>query len=53
MMNCFCGMVTEKRCLTLSPAGTTVKDPHHREPPTRREQGLKNLRRNLSLGFVE
>ena len=32
------------RRLALFPAGTIVKDPHHRESPTRREQGL-NLRR--------
>ena len=30
--------------LALFPAGTIVRDPHHRESPTRREQGL-NLRR--------
>ena len=46
MMNCFCGMVdvTDKRRLALFPAGTTARDPHHRESPTRREQVL-NLRR--------
>ena len=38
MMNCFCGMVD--RCLALFPAGTVVRDPHHRESPTRRVQGL-------------
>ena len=30
--------------VALFPAGTTVRDPHHRESPTRREQDL-NLRR--------
>ena len=30
--------------VALFPAGTIVRDPHHRESPTRREQGL-NLRR--------
>ena len=37
MMNCFCGMF-------LFPAGTIARDSHHRESPTRREQGL-SLRR--------
>ena len=36
--------LTEERRLALFPAGTIVRDPHHRESPTRREQGL-NLRR--------
>ena len=36
--------LTDERCLALFPAGTIVRDPHHRECPTRREQGL-NLRR--------
>ena len=27
-----------KRRLALFPAGTIVRDPHHRESPTRREQ---------------
>ena len=34
----------DERCLDLFPAGTIVRDPHHREFPTRREQHL-NLRR--------
>ena len=34
----------DERCLDLFPAGTIVRDPHHREFPTRREQDL-NLRR--------
>ena len=38
MMHCFCGMVDR---LVLFPAGTIVRDPHHRESPTRCEQGLK------------
>ena len=37
--------LTDKRCLALFPAGTIVRDPHHRESPTRSEQGL-NLRRS-------
>ena len=40
----FCGMVADKRYLALFPAETIVRDPQHRESPTRREQGL-NLRR--------
>ena len=44
MMNCFCGMVDRKRRLALFAAGTIVRDPHHCESLTRREQGL-NLRR--------
>ena len=45
MMNCFCGMVDrDERRLALFPGGTIVRDPHYRESPTHREQGL-NLRR--------
>ena len=33
-----------KGVLALFPAGTIVRDPHHRESPTRRKQDL-NLRR--------
>ena len=41
----FCGMVlTDERLLALFPAGIIVRDPHHHESPTRREQDL-NLRR--------
>ena len=36
--------LTYERGLALFPAGTIVRDPHHRESPTRREQDL-NLRR--------
>ena len=49
MMNCFCGMVDRRKGLALFPIGTIVRDPHHREAPTRHEQGL-NLRRT---GLVE
>ena len=38
MKNCYCGMVA------LFSAGTIVRDPHHRESLTRREQDL-NLHR--------
>ena len=44
MMNCFCGVVTDKRRLALFLAGTIVRDPLHCESPSRREQDL-NLRR--------
>ena len=38
MLNCFCGII--ERHLALFPAGTIVRDPHHRESSTRREQDL-------------
>ena len=38
-------VLTDKSRLALFPAGTTVRDPHHREPPTRHEQEGLNLRR--------
>ena len=44
MMNCFCGMVDRRKAFSLIRAGTIVRDPHHCESPTRREQGL-NLRK--------
>ena len=45
MMNCYYGMwLTDGKSLALFPAGTFVRDPHHREYTTRREQSL-NLRR--------
>ena len=36
--------LTNKKRLAFFPAGTTVRDPHHGESPTRRQQDL-NLRR--------
>ena len=36
--------LTDERRLALFTAGTIVRDPHHRESPTRRKQDL-NLRR--------
>ena len=36
--------LTDERRLALFPAGTIVRNPHHLESPTRREQDL-NLRR--------
>ena len=44
MMNFFVVWLTDERRLTLFPARTIVRDPHHRESLTHREQGL-NLRR--------
>ena len=45
MMNCFCGMVDRRKAfLALFPAGTTVRDPHHLESLTRREQDLNLCR---------
>ena len=46
MMNCFWGVD-----LALFPAGTIVRDPHHRESPTCHEQGL-NLRRTWVQAVV-
>ena len=40
--------LTNERRLALFQAGAIVRDPHHRESGTRREQDLK-----LSSGFVE
>ena len=44
----FLRRLTDERHLALFPAGTTVRDPHHRESPTRHEQNW-NLRRSLRL----
>ena len=44
MINCFMVWLTDERRLVLFPAGTIVRDPYHRQFPTRREQYL-NLRR--------
>ena len=38
MMNYFCGMVDPAKAIALFPAGTTVRDSHHRKFATRREQ---------------
>ena len=44
-LNCFFMVwLTDERRLALFPAETIVRDPHHRESPTRREQDM-NLRR--------
>ena len=44
-INFFCGLVDPPRPF---PAGATVRDPHHWESPTRREQGL-----NLPITWVK
>ena len=42
MMNCFCGMVDQKkRRLALFTGGSIVRDPQHLESTTSREQDLK------------
>ena len=51
MMNCFAVWLTDERRLALFPAGTIVRDPHHRESPTRRA-GFEPAQ-NLSSGLVE
>ena len=43
-LNFFVVWLTDERGLALFSAGTIVRDPHHRESPTRREQ-YTNLRR--------
>ena len=43
--------LTDERRLALFPAGTIVRDPHHLESPTRREQDL-NLRRTWAQAFL-
>ena len=43
--------LTEEKRLALFPAGTTIKDPHHRKSPTRRKQDL-NLRRTWVHAFL-
>ena len=48
MMNYFVVWFTDERRSALFPAGALVRDPHHFEPPTRREQGL-----DLSSSLVE
>ena len=55
LMNCFVLVVllTDERLLALFPAGTMVRDHHHRESPLRRGQDL-NLRRTwVSLCWIK
>ena len=52
VMNCFMVWFTDERHLILFPAGTIVRDPHHRKFPTSHEQGLIELVENLSSGLV-
>ena len=44
----FVAWLTEERRLDSFPAGTIIKDPHHRQSPTRREQDL-----NLHITWVQ
>ena len=44
MMTCFRGMVGQQKSFILFPAGTIVRDPHHRESPIRWVQGLNLCR---------
>ena len=44
MMNCFLVWLIDERRLALFPVESIVRNPDHRESPTRREQDL-NLRR--------
>ena len=46
IVSCFCGWLTDERRLASISPGTIVRDPQHRESPTRREQNL-NLCRTL------
>ena len=40
MINCFVVSLTNERCLALYPAGTIIRDPHHRESLTGCKQDL-------------
>ena len=42
MMNWFCGMIDGQKAFSL--ICSHVRDPHHRESPTRREQDLNLCR---------
>ena len=45
--------LTKERRLALFPARTIVRDPHHRETPTRREQGLNCTEPEFSLSWMK
>ena len=51
-MNCFCGMVDRQKVFSPIPAGTIVRDPHHRKSLTCREQDL-TCAEPVSSGLVE
>ena len=51
MMNCFVIWLNDERHVALFPAETIVRDPHHRESPTRREQDL-NLHRTRVQAYL-
>ena len=43
MISYFCGIVDDERCLVLFPAGTIIKDSHHRKFLTHQKQDLNLL----------
>ena len=49
MMNCFVVWLRDERCLVLFPVGTIVRDPHHRESLTRREQDQEEQKKNKTF----
>ena len=51
MMNYFVVWLTDERRLTIFPASTIVRDPHHRESLTHREQDI-NLCRTLVQAYL-
>ena len=54
LMNCFSGMVDRRKAFSLiSSRDHFVRDPHHREPPTRREQGLSLRRDWVQLSWMK
>ena len=48
MMSFWRVWLTDEKRLALFPAGTIIRDPHHRESPTRREQDGIHPRHKLS-----
>ena len=45
--------VTDERCLALFTAGAIVRDPHHCESPTCREQDLNLRRTEFGLSWIK
>ena len=45
--------LTNERCLALVPAGTIVRDPHHRKSLTHHKQGLNLHRIKFCSGLLE
>ena len=52
MIIIFVVCLTDERRLALCPAGSIVRDPHHHESPTSREQGFEPAQ-DLSSGLVD